>query len=225
MQLRAIKEVAHIMSEPLRNQPLASFFDALASGSPTPGGGSAAALSGALAASLISMVCNISLNRTNGAPDEADAIRSVLAQAEDLRGEFQQLAEDDIEIFNRLAAAYKLPRTTDADAASRRAAIQKVTRQAAEVPLRTARAAVHLLPLCTSMVNRCSRMLVSDIGVAAALARATAQSALLSVEINLATLDDKNYVRQVHAQMEDLSVGMVEETQGILDIVRARINQ
>lgn len=212
------------MAETLRNQTLATFLDELASSSPTPGGGSVAATTGAMAAGLISMVCNISLNR-NGEQADAASIRSVLAQAEALRNEFQQLAEDDIDIFNRLSAAYKLPRTTDADAASRRAAIQNVTQQAAEVPLRTARAAVQLLPLCTAMVNRCSRMLVSDIGVAAALARATAQSALLNVAINLAMLDDKNYVRSVQAQMEDLTVGMVEEAQGILDMVQGRITQ
>ncbi len=212
------------MPETVHNQTLATFLEELASSNPTPGGGSVAAITGAMAAGLISMVCNISLNR-NGEQEDAASLRSVLAQAEALRNEFQQLAEDDIAIFNRLSAAYKLPRTTDADAASRRAAIQNVTQQAAEVPLRTARAAVQLLPLCTAMVNRCSRMLVSDVGVAAALARATAQSALLNVAINLAMLDDKNYVRTVQAQLEDLTVGMVEEAQGILDMVQARITQ
>ncbi|NJK81558.1 MAG: cyclodeaminase/cyclohydrolase family protein [Chloroflexaceae bacterium] len=209
------------MPDTLLAQSLQTFLDTLASDAPTPGGGSVTALSGATAAGLISMVCAITLNKANG--DDASDIRTIHTRAEELRRELQQLAEDDIEVFGRLSVAYKLPRTTAADAASRRAAIQNITRQAAEVPLRTARAAVYLLPLCTAMVNRCSRLLVSDIGVAATLIHATIQSALLSVEINLTALEDQNYVRQVRAQIEDLTVGTVEEIRGILDIVQSRM--
>lgn len=212
------------MNDDLSQQTLGAFLDALASNAPTPGGGSVAAFNGAMAAGLISMVCAL----TRGKPQFADfeeEIRAVHEQSEELRYEFQQLAQQDITIFQHLSAAYKLPRTTDADAASRRAAIQKVTREAAEVPLRTARAAVRLLPLCTRIASRCNRLIVSDVGVAAVLARATVQSALLNVEINLSSLEDTIYVREVRAQIEDLTVGLAEETAGVVEIVRTRINQ
>lgn len=212
------------MANELGQKYIDTFLDELASGAPTPGGGSVAALTGAMAAGLISMVCALTIGKKQFA-DFEDEARAIQKRAEELRREFQNLAQDDIEVFSRLAAAYKLPRTTDADAASRRAAIQMVTRHATEVPLRVARAATMLLPFCTTLANRCGRLVVSDVGVAAALVRATVQSALLNVEINLTSLEDQIYVREVRAQMEDLSIGLVDETSGVLEIVRNRINQ
>lgn len=212
------------MANELGQKYIDTFLDELASGAPTPGGGSVAAVTGAMAAGLISMVCALTIGKKQFA-DFEDEARAIQKRAEELRREFQNLAQDDIEVFSRLAAAYKLPRTTDADAASRRAAIQMVTRHATEVPLRVARAATMLLPFCTTLANRCGRLVVSDVGVAAALVRATVQSALLNVEINLTSLEDQIYVREVRAQMEDLSIGLVDETSGVLEIVRNRINQ
>ncbi|NTV64274.1 MAG: cyclodeaminase/cyclohydrolase family protein [Oscillochloris sp.] len=212
------------MTERLNEQSIDTFLGTLASSAPTPGGGSVAGISGAMAAGLVTMVCSLTIGKKQFAEIE-DEVRAIMDRAEELRSELQSLAQEDIEIFGRLSAAYKLPRTTDADAATRRAAIQQVTRIAAQVPLRTAQAAAAILPLCTSLANRCSRLIVSDIGVAALLARATVQSAILNVEINLSGLEDILFVRETRAQLEDLSVGLAEETEGILTIVRNRINQ
>jgi methenyltetrahydrofolate cyclohydrolase len=212
------------MAEAIDQQSINAFLDTLASNAPTPGGGSVAGFSGAMAAGLVGMVCALSIGKKQFADMEED-LKTIQLRAEHLRRELQKLAQDDIDVFERLAAAYKLPRTTDADAASRQAAIQKITRQATEIPLRTARAAAQVIPLCTALANRASRLLVSDVGVAAVLARATVQSALLNVEINLSGLDDKMYVNEVRAQMEDLTIGLPEEAEGIVEIVRSRINQ
>jgi len=210
------------MAIQVKDETIGAFLADLASQSPAPGGGSVAGITGAMAAGLISMVCAITLGRKKP-PEDAEEIASIHEQAEALRRDFEELAQADIEVFSRLSAAYKLPRTTDADAASRRAAIQKVTREAAEVPLKTAHAAASLLPLCTAMVNRCSRMLVSDIGVSALLARSTLQAALLNVEVNLSSLEDTLFVQEVRAQMEDMTIGLAEETSGIVEIVQNRI--
>jgi methenyltetrahydrofolate cyclohydrolase len=212
------------MTDTLNEQTIDTFLSALASSSPTPGGGSVAGISGAMAAGLVSMVCALTIGKKQFA-DIEDEVRGIQDRAEGLRRELQALAQEDIEVFGRLSAAYKLPRTAEADAASRRAAIQKVTRVAAEVPLRTAQSAVALVPLCTSLASRCSRLIVSDIGVAALLARATVQSAVLNIEINLSGLEDQIFVRETRALIEDLTVGLGEETEGILEIVRSRINQ
>jgi formiminotetrahydrofolate cyclodeaminase len=211
------------MTDTLNEQTIDTFLGALASSAPTPGGGSVAGLSGAMAAGLISMVCALMIGKKQFAEIEGE-VRGIQDRAEGLRRDLQSLAQADIEIFGRLSAAYKLPRTTEADAASRQAAIQKVTRLAAEVPLRTATAAAALIPLCTSLASRCSRLIVSDIGVAALLARATVQSAILNIEINLSGLEDTRFVRETRAQIEDLIIGLAEETEGILTIVRGRIN-
>jgi methenyltetrahydrofolate cyclohydrolase len=209
------------MSESLLDTSIRGFLDALASGTPTPGGGSVAALSAAMAAGLITMVCDLTIGRQQYAAFEAEA-RELRERAEALRAELQTLAQADVDVFNHLLAAYKLPRTTEADAASRRAAIQQITRQATEVPLRVARAAVALLPLCAPLVRSGNRNAVSDVGVAVLLVRAAVPSALLNVETNLTALEDQIFVRQTRAQAEDLTIGLDEEVAGALALVRER---
>ena len=210
------------MSDTLLDQTLNQFLDNLASKSPTPGGGSIAALSGAMAAGLITMVCDLTIGRKQYAEFEEEAQR-LRERSETLRAELQQLAQADIEAFDHLFAAYKLPRTTDADAATRRAAIQQTTRRATDVPLRIARAAVALLPLCTPLARNGNRTAVSDVGVAALMIRAAVPSALLNVEINLVTLEDQMFVRQTRAQVEDLTIGLDEEVAAVQALVRERI--
>jgi formiminotetrahydrofolate cyclodeaminase len=210
------------MSEKILDQSLSQFLDNLASKSPTPGGGSIAALSGAMAAGLITMVCDLTIGRKQYADFEGEAQR-LRERSEALRAELQQLAQADIDAFDHLFAAYKLPRTTDADAASRRAAIQKTTLRATEVPLRIARATVALLPLCAPLVREGNRTAVSDVGVAALMIRAAVPSALLNVEINLGTLEDQIFVRQTRAQVEDLTIGLDEEVAAVQALVHERI--
>lgn len=210
------------MTEQLLDKPVRQFLDELASGAPTPGGGSVAALSAALAAGLLTMVCDLTIGKKQYAEFEEDA-RGLRQRAEAQRAELQALAQADVEVFGHLSAAYKLPRVTDADAASRRAAIQKVTRQATEVPLRIARAASALLPLCAPLARHGNRSAVSDVGVAVLLVQAAVPAALLNVEINLAVLEDQIFVRQARAQAEDLTIGLDEEVAGVLALVRERI--
>jgi formiminotetrahydrofolate cyclodeaminase len=199
-----------------------AFLDALASSSSTPGGGGAAALAGAMAAALVSMVCNLTVGRQRYAEVE-DQIRQVLDRSETLRAELQQLAEDDVAAFKRLSAAYKLSRETDADVAIRRDAIQNSLKRATEVPLRTARAAAAILPLCRPVAERGNQAAVSDIGVAALLAHAAVRSALMNVEINLRTLEDVLYTRGARAEVERLTQGLDAEAEQIVNLVMDKL--
>ncbi len=201
---------------------VSSFLDALASGAPTPGGGGAAALAGAMAAALVSMVCNLTIGRQRYAEAEAE-MRQVLDRAERLREELQQLAEDDVMVFSRLSAAYKLPRATEADLAIRRDAIQASLRRATDVPLRTARAAAAVFPLCPAAAERGNQAAVSDIGAAALLAHSAVRSALLNVEINLRTLEDTLYVQHVRDEVERLTSGLSDEAERINALVMRRL--
>lgn len=198
------------------------FLDALASSAATPGGGGAAAVAGGMGAALVSMVCNLTIGRQRYA-DVADEMREMLDRAESLRAELQQLAEDDVVAFNRLSAAYKLPRVTAADVAIRRDAIQTSLKRATEAPLRTARAAAAILPLCQPVAERGNQAAVSDVGVGALLAHAAVRSALLNVEINLRTLDDQVYVNQVRAEVERLTDGLSAEAERIAALVAAKV--
>jgi methenyltetrahydrofolate cyclohydrolase len=210
------------MSEPILAQSIETFLDQLASDAPVPGGGSVAAVAGAMAAGLVSMVCNLTIGKPQYQEFDQE-LQGVRERAEQLRGELQRLAQVDVEVFQRLMTSYKLPRTTDADAASRRAAIQRLTREATEVPLQTARAAASVLALCTTSARYGSRNVVSDAGVAALMAQSAVRGALLNVDINLAVLDDPLYVCEARAQVEDLVIGLAEETRGVLELVRERM--
>lgn len=210
------------MSDALIDKTIGAFLDELASGAPTPGGGSVAALTGAMAAGLVTMVCDLTIGRKTYAEFEDEA-RAIRERAEALRAELQGLAQADIDVFTRLSAAYKLPKTTEADAATRRAAIQKVLRDATDVPLRTARAAADLLPLCGPVAERGNRTAVSDVAAAAILIRAAVPGALINVQSNLAALEDQDYVRAARAQVEDITAGLEAEVESLLARSRARM--
>jgi formiminotetrahydrofolate cyclodeaminase len=210
------------MSEQLLDRTVHQFLDELASGAPAPGGGSVAALTGAMAAGLLTMVCDLTIGKQAYAAFEDEA-RAIRARAEVLRAELQSLLQADVDVFTGLMAAYKLPRATDADAASRRAAIQRATRAATEVPLRTARAVAALLPLCLPLARQGSRNAVSDVGVAAQLIRAAVPSALLNVDINLPVLEDAQFAGETRDQAAALTNGLDRQLGEVLAVVRERI--
>lgn len=199
-----------------------AFLDTLASGAPTPGGGGAAAIAGAMGAALVSMVCNLTLGRQRYAEVEAQMV-ATLDRAEALRAELQELAIEDEAVFMRLSAAYKLPRITDADIAIRRDAIQAALKRATDVPLRTARAAAAVLPLCPDVAERGNQAAVSDIGVAALLVQAAVHSALLNVDINLRTLEDPLFIQAVGAQTVPLTAEVDAVANKVVTIVRKKL--
>src|SRR5215217_6629666 len=206
----------------LLEQTVRQFLDELASGAPAPGGGSVAALSGAMAAGLLTMVCDLTIGKKAYAAFEDEA-RSIRAQAEELRAQLQSLLQADVDVFTELMAAYKLPKTTDDNAAGRKAAIQRATRAATEVPLQTAQAAAALLPLCIPLARHGSRNAVSDVGVAAQLIRAAVPSALLNVDINLPVLEDTLFVGQTRDIVAALTNGLDQRVGEVLAVVQERI--
>lgn len=210
------------MSDDLLDHSVRQFLDKLASDLPAPGGGSVAALTGALAAGLLTMVCDLTIGKKAYAGFEDEA-RSIRARAEAQRAELQRLLETDVEVFTALMAAYKLPRATDAEAAERKAAIQRSTRAATEAPLHTAQAAAALLPLCMPLARQGSRNAVSDVGVAAQLIRAAVPSALLNVEINLPVIEDAAFAEQTRAAVAELTQHLDQGVAEVLAVVKERI--
>lgn len=206
----------------LLTSPLNEFLDQLATKEPVPGGGSVAAISGAMAAGLISMVCSLTIGKKKYAEVEDD-MRGLMDRAEALRHELQELAEADVDAFRRLSAAYKLPRETSADVAIRRDAIQQATRIATEVPLRTAQAAANIVPLCRPAAEKGNSAAISDVGVAALLAQAAVRSALLNVEINLHTLEDAIYVRHTRAEVAGLTKTLSADTEAVMALVNGQL--
>jgi formiminotetrahydrofolate cyclodeaminase len=174
------------------DQPLKTYSEALASGKPTPGGGSAAALVGALGAALNSMVANFTVGREKFAAVEEE-VKKVLAESEQLRAQLERLTVADTEAYGRVAAAQKMPRETEEEKAARKAAMQEALKAAAEVPLAAVRAGHRTLALAAELVEKGNPNLITDVGVAAKFALAAMECAALNVEINLAYVKDDVY--------------------------------
>lgn len=179
------------------------FLTALASSAPAPGGGGGAAMAGALAAALASMVANLTIGKEKFAQQEPE-VKCLLDEAEQVRQNLLALVEDDAAVFNSFMACYKLPKTTDAEKAARTAAIRKAAKQAAEVPLAIAKACYKVLQLAHRLVIIGNPGVITDGACSALLARAALRCAEYNVRINLGLTKDEAYNEQVAAELNKL---------------------
>lgn len=181
---------SHVLEARVREAlgaPLDAWIDGLASGAPTPGGGSAAAVAGALAAALVAMVGRLTVGRKAYAAVSAEFAR-IVQEADRLRGELRRLADRDAAAYDAVTAAYRLPKTTEDEQRRRQEAIDRALLEAAEVPLVTARAAAQVLRLAQRAAEAGNKNAVCDAGVAALLAEAALRGAVYNVEINVRSL-------------------------------------
>src|SRR5919204_875747 len=176
------------------------FSAQLASKQPTPGGGSAAALAGALGAALVSMVCNFTVGRERYA-DVEEEMQGVLRRSEQLRGELERAVDDDVAAYGSYAEAQKMPRDSDEDREARDAALRAALRESPVVPLGVAERCAELLPLALRAAELGNRFLISDAAVGAELAAAARASAELNVRLNLAGVDDEELATGVRERL------------------------
>ena len=179
------------------------FLAALASSAPAPGGGGGAAMAGALAASLASMVANLTIGKEKFAQQEPE-VKELLDEAEEVRQTLLTLVEDDAAVFNSFMACYKLPKATEEEKAARTAAIRNAAKEAAEVPLAIARASYRALMLAERLVCIGNPGVITDGACSALLARAALRCAEYNVRINLGLTKDEEYNRQVKAELNNL---------------------
>jgi formiminotetrahydrofolate cyclodeaminase len=200
--------------------PLKTYSDALASGAPTPGGGSAAALVGALGSALNSMVANFTVGREKFASVEED-VQRLLQESERLRSELEALTQADTEAYGQVAAAQKMPRDTDEQKAARRGAMQEALKAAAGVPRDAVRACHRVLEVSAELVDKGNPNLITDVGVAAKFAVAAMECAALNVEINLAYIKDEAY----NAVCRDEMTPLLASGARLGEQVWAKVNQ
>ena len=179
-------------------------LDALASPDPTPGGGTASAIAGAMGASLLIMVTGLAKSKTN-TDDEKAALQAARLALEPLRAEMSRLADADSDAFDQVMAAYRRPRATDEDKAARTSAIQAALRQASVVPLETLRACAAAMPLAAQVAEAGNRSAASDAGVAVGLLEAAAAGAEANVRINLEGLKDESFNANVSSEATRLA--------------------
>ncbi len=196
-----------------------TFISRLGSADPTPGGGSAAALAGALAAGLTEMVARLSLGR--GADDELldQSVRTAGQAAETLLA----LVDRDAQAFDRVMSAMHLPRGTDAEQTARRTALQEALQNATAVPLATAEQALLVLALTPDIARTGNPSAVSDVGVAALLGHAAVRGALLNVAINLKSIKDPHFRQETAARADGLQRRADELRTTTMDLVTASV--
>ena len=197
----------------IKDQSVQQFLDALAGSKATPGGGSAAAINGAMAAALISMVCNLTIGRKKYADVETE-MHAILEKSEELRATLTKMVSADSEAFDKVMAAFGLPRQTDEEKVVRDEAIQDATKEATLVPLATARACTRVIALGKTVAEKGNVNAASDAGVAVLLAQAGLKGAALNVLINLGSLKDKAFADGTAAELNQILAGqdvLVEE--------------
>ena len=197
------------------------YLDELASAQPTPGGGSASALSGALGAALASMVCRLTPGKAGYEEVQAE-IEHIWEQTEQLRGRFAELLQEDIDAYGRLSTAYKMPRVTDAERIERAAAIQKQLVGAALVPLEMVECAAKLAQHCQRIAEIGNANVLSDILTAAALANAGAQGAAAMVRINLRSMKNTHMAGELEARLTGALQQVEEGSRAVTAIVGRR---
>ena len=200
---------------------LERFLAALASDAPTPGGGTAAAAAGAMGASLAEMVAQLTLSKEKYAASH-EAVRPIAEAGMLARGEFLGLAREDSDAYDEVVAARRLPKGTDEEKAARLRRIAVANRNAAEVPMRTARAAVRLLAALPELAEKGNPNAVSDVGAAALLLDACVEGALLNVGINLSGIEDSTFVAEMHAETAILQEQSQRLRSQVVALVRGR---
>ena len=201
---------------------LQSFLDELASGAATPGGGSAAAIMGAMGAALVSMVCNVTTAK-KGHEAVAAELNAVRDESEQLRARLTAMVADDIAAFDGLMAAYRLPKTSDEEKSRRAEAIQSNLRAATETPLACARACAEVVALSRRAGEKGYAGVVSDAGVGVLAANSALRSAALNVYINAPALKDRAYALAATAEIETLLERCARESESVFALVRSRL--
>ena len=194
------------------------FLDALASSEPTPGGGSAAALAGAIAAGLVSMVCQLTLGQARFAAVEEE-IRQVLSRSEELRMRLTMLAEEDMAVYGAFAQAQRMPRRTEEERKQRAERMRAALVECTLVPMRVAEACRELLSLCPLVVEKGNPAAVTDVGVAALLAEAALRGAGLQVLVNLKWLKDPAFVAEQMGRLQSIQEGTAQLKEDVVAAV------
>ena len=202
----------------MKNLTLDQFTRDTASDSPVPGGGSIAAVCGALSASLTSMVANLTVGKKKYADVEHEMI-IVAEKAESIRQKMLDYIEEDCDAFNEVMDAFKLSKDTDEEKSHRTNAIQTGLKKAASVPFEIAETAYEIMDLAEFVVLKGNSNAVTDGLISAMTARTAVLAALLNVKINLDTIKDEGFAEELRKKAKALEKDSINAEKRILDLV------
>jgi formiminotetrahydrofolate cyclodeaminase len=196
---------------------MSDWLEQLAGRTPAPGGGAVAALCAAAAAALLEMVANYTTGKKWA--DREESMKAVVAEVAELRAQAGQLAVDDAAAFGAVGEAYGLPKATDEEKAARSAAIQGATLRAAQPPIQVGRLAARLVAIADQLVDPANPNVLSDVGVAAATARAALSGSVTNITVNAALLTDDDVSRGLLGVAGELERAMQQADDVVARIV------
>ena len=199
----------------LANLKITEYLEKAAAGTAVPGGGSVAALNASLAAGLTEMVANLTIGKKSYEA-VTEEMNDITTRAAELRKKLTAAIDQDAEAYSAVMAAFKLPKATDPEMALRRQEIQKAFKQAALVPLEVAIDAVKVIDLAGRAIDSGNKNAVTDGVVAAMNARTAALAALYNVKINLVSIEDDEFVKELTRKINDLEQQAKSKEQAIL---------
>lgn len=187
----------------LTNMTVSEFADVLASEAPAPGGGSAAALNGALGAGLAAMVCQLTIGKKKY-EEHQDFVKQACADALDLKNRFVAAIDSDTEAFNGVSAVFKMPKETDEEKAARKEAMQKALKVCTISPFQMMEMAYQTLELVQSLIGKTNTNAASDLGCGALQLCSAVKGAWLNVLINIGGIDDSAFVEEYRSKGEEI---------------------
>jgi methenyltetrahydrofolate cyclohydrolase len=195
---------AHLELGQLSNWTIADFLKKLASDEPVPGGGSVAAFAGALGAALIVMYCKIGMHRKGVSGDDQEVLQKISIESASYELKLTRLITEDSQVYSSVMEAFKLPKTTEDEAKARQQTIQRTLKNAAETPLHTVRACLECLYLIGEVSLLGNPSAFSDLKVAQYLCYAGGKGALENIEINLISIKDPEFVKEMEAKVNKI---------------------
>ena len=205
-----------------KEQQLQTFLDQLASSASTPGGGSAAAIMGAMGAALVSMVANLTVGKKKFEEVEEE-MQGFLEQSEALRARLTGMIQADVDVFDEVMAAYGMARETGEEKVRRSQNIQAALKQATDVPLACAQLCADVIELCRPVAEKGNLNVISDAGVAVLAAHAALRSAALNVYINIGGIRDAEFVNGRRAKLEFVLSGAGVATETVYELVKSKL--
>ena len=206
----------------IKDESVQVFLNKLASKASTPGGGSAAAIMGAMGAALVSMVCNLTIGKEKYAGVE-DEMKEVLSRAEGLREQMTDMIRQDVAVFDQVMGAYGMPKDTEEQKIASAEAIQKALQAATDVPIACARTCVEVIRLSRTAAEKGNLNVISDAGVAVIAAQAALQSAALNVYINIGNIKDQSFAAGRRTELEGLVQGADSEAEAVYALVKSKL--
>jgi methenyltetrahydrofolate cyclohydrolase len=207
----------------LSRMTLEQFAEALAAATPTPGGGSASAQAGAMAASLLQMMCDLTAGREQYRAHD-QAVRAIRTRSEALRKDLLALVDRDAQAYDEVVRALRLPKGTDAERLARAGALERANLFAIETPLAIADACAALMGMASELAYKGNVNAVSDVGVAALLAYAGLRGAVLNVRANLKGVGDEAHATKLRDRVRRYEVDSEKLREEALTAVYVRTN-